>query len=866
MKKIKIIFLSFSMVFFLVLTIDNVKADDNLEKQIQTGWQEIADSKYYFDETGTMAKGVYEIAGEKYLFGVNTGKLYTNGLATTPDGKTYLTNSEGKLVTGFQTIDNKKYYFGQDGVMSKGIQEIEGSRYYFDNKTGILHTDELLEIDNNKYYATSDGKFYIGFKTIKDDKYYFDATGTMVKGVYEISGEKYLFGVNTGKLYTNGLATTPDGKTYLTNSEGKVVTGFQNFNGHKYYFNQDGVMSKGIQEIEGSRYYFDSKTGVLHTDELLELDNNKYYATSDGKFYIGFKTIKDDKYYFDATGTMVKGVYEISGEKYLFGVNTGKLYTNGLATTPDGKTYLTNSEGKVVTGFQTIDNKKYYFGQDGAMTKGIQEIEGSRYYFDGKTGILHTDELLELDNNKYYATSDGKFYIGFKTIKGAKYYFDETGTMVKGVYEISGEKYLFGVNTGKLYTDGFATTPDGNTYYTDTTGKLHNGWLTLKNDKYYFDQEGIMKTGLTLIDNEKYLFNSKGKMLIGIQEMNGHKYLFGVLTGKLYYGFATTPDGNTYYSNQEGILLNGLQKINGNIYLFGINSYKLYYGWATTPDGNKYYSNQEGIIQTGNQKIDGNWYHFDETGKLENGWQEFEGKKYYFFADGTKALGMQKIEGKRYLFNNKGEMLKENVQLWIDVSYAQGDIDWDSLWQSGEIDGVIIRIGSGAYVEDSRLARNIAAVKRLNIPYTTYYFSYAENKEEALQEAKNMINLYKKYGINSQLPSYYDIEYFSYMFKEQYQEIIETYSQYAASNGVSIKVYANKNFSENLFNEETRKYVDWIAHYTGENIGSTSAENIYSDKPRYLTNYFGSWRMWQYCNSGSVTGIKGRVDLNLVLY
>ena len=190
MTKIKIIFLSFSMVFFLVLTIDNVKADDNLEKQIQTGWQEIAGSKYYFDETGTMAKGVYEIAGEKYLFGVNTGKLYTNGLATTPDGKTYLTNSEGKVVTGFQTIGNKKYYFGQDGAMTKGIKEIEGSRYYFDSKTGVLHTDELLELDNNKYYATSDGKFYIGFKTIKDDKYYFDETGTMVKGVYEIFGEK----------------------------------------------------------------------------------------------------------------------------------------------------------------------------------------------------------------------------------------------------------------------------------------------------------------------------------------------------------------------------------------------------------------------------------------------------------------------------------------------------------------------------------------------------------------------------------------------------------------------------------------------------------------------------------------------------
>ena len=117
MKKIKIIFLSFGIVLFLVLTIDNVNADDNLEKQIQTGWQEISGSKYYFDETGAMAKGIYEIAGEKYLFGVNTGKLYTNGLATTPDGNTYYTDTTGKLHNGWLTLKNDKYYFDQEGIM-----------------------------------------------------------------------------------------------------------------------------------------------------------------------------------------------------------------------------------------------------------------------------------------------------------------------------------------------------------------------------------------------------------------------------------------------------------------------------------------------------------------------------------------------------------------------------------------------------------------------------------------------------------------------------------------------------------------------------------------------------------------------------
>ena len=121
-----------------------------------------------------------------------------------------------------------------------------------------------------------------------------------------------------------------------------------------------------------------------------------------------------------------------------------------------------------------------------------------------------------------------------------------------------------------------------------------------------------------------------------------------------------------------------------------------------------------------------------------------------------------------------------------------------------------------------------------------------------------MMFLYNKHGITPSISTYYDVEYYDYMSKQMYQDIIETYIGYTISRGVQTKVYANKNFAQNLFNEKTRSYVDWIAHYTNNQIEEGN--------PGKLTNYIGSWRGWQYTSKGKVPGISGYVDKNIFLY
>ncbi|MBQ6323527.1 MAG: hypothetical protein IJI22_01705, partial [Bacilli bacterium] len=132
------------------------------------------------------------------------------------------------------------------------------------------------------------------------------------------------------------------------------------------------------------------------------------------------------------------------------------------------------------------------------------------------------------------------------------YYFDETGKMQKGIIDVDGDKYLYGVSSGKLYRDGLATITYGDqagTYITDEEGIVQTGWIDYKEEKYYSKEDG--------------------KLVKGVQQIGEESYLFGVNSFKLYYGLASTPDGKTYYSNEEGVLQKGTFTIDGQDYTFG---------------------------------------------------------------------------------------------------------------------------------------------------------------------------------------------------------------------------------------------------------------------------------------------------------
>lgn len=205
-------------------------------------------------------------------------------------------------------------------------------------------------------------------------------------------------------------------------------------------------------------------------------------------------------------------------------------------------------------------------------------------------------------------------------------------------------------------------------------------------------------------------------------------------------------------------------------------------------------------------------------------------------------------------YSPSGKYLGDTKVKVIDVSYYQGDINWDTFAQESDCYGVILRLGYWDTL-DKKFERNINEIKRLNIPYGIYLFSYSTTINGALTESSFTNQMIDKYNLNPTLGIYYDIESWSSsngsssnnISKEQYDKIISTYIN-AVSNHVGnkykVRVYSGRWYAMNRLGQVSKSYVDWVAEYNS------------------TCKYDGSYSMWQYTSKGSVPGVNGNVDIS----
>ena len=534
----------------------------------------------------------------------------------------------------------------------------------------------------------------------------------------------------------------------------------------------------------------------------------------------------DGNIYYYKDGIELKGLHVIDGNKYHFGEVTGQL-KSGWSITLDKREYYSDSDGVVQEGFKEIDGNTYYFTFEEGMYKGLHVIDGNKYHFGEVTGQLKRGWSITLDKREYYSDSNGVVQEGFKEIDGNTYYFTFEEGMYKNSKVIGGIEYFF--NDRGILLDKWVTIDENTYYYKD--GKILKGLHIIDGNKYHFGEvTGQLKRGWSItLDKREYYSDSNGVVQEGFKEI----------------------DGNTYYFTFEEGMYKGLHVINGNKYHFGEVTGQLKRGWSITLAKKNYYSTNDGVIVTGNQFIDGNWYSFADDGSLKDGWQTINGKKYYFYSDGSRAKYIAKIAGVRYEFSATGELEHENIKIIVDISKHQGYINWDVLWASGEIDGVILRVGYSLGM-DSMFMYNLTQVNRLKIPYTIYHFSIAENAYEAQLEANHLVEWYTKNSLKPFMDVFYDIESWKegnsssdFISISDYDSIISTYKSILNNNGIGMSVYTGKNYAETRLSDYGRTQIGWIAHYAS------------------YCGYNGSYRGWQYTSKGSLQGISGNVDLSI---
>ena len=236
------------------------------------------------------------------------------------------------------------------------------------------------------------------------------------------------------------------------------------------------------------------------------------------------------------------------------------------------------------------------------------------------------------------------------------------------------------------------------------------------------------------------------------------------------------------------------------------------------------------------------------------GWHEIDGKSYYYKEDGTPATGKQIIGGVEYEFDESGYLITKERSIGIDVSKWQGEIDWAKVANDpAGIEFAIIRCGNrysktGDIVEDPYFRENIEGAIKNGIKVGVYFYSQAITKAEAVEEASAALELVK--GYNLQLPIYIDTESSGgradALTKQERTEILKTFCEVVKNAGYKPGVYSGAYwYNNNVIVSEIEQYHIWVAQYNDE-----------------LT-YKGRYDIWQYTSSGSVAGIKGKVDMNI---
>ena len=198
----------------------------------------------------------------------------------------------------------------------------------------------------------------------------------------------------------------------------------------------------------------------------------------------------------------------------------------------------------------------------------------------------------------------------------------------------------------------------------------------------------------------------------------------------------------------------------------------------------------------------------------------------------------------KYFGMEKSEPETKNLLKGIDVSYAQGVIDWEKVKASGQVDFAILRAGYGRETTqvDTRFERNYAACKRLGIPVGAYWYSYATTVAEAEQEAKVCLQTIQ--GKQFEYPVAFDIEEARCL--PQADALSTTFCTALENAGYYTAIYTFKSALESNFSAAVKNRYDIFLSHIGVQ----------------QTDYAGSYGLWQYSWTGCIPGISGDVDLD----
>lgn len=324
------------------------------------------------------------------------GRTYHQGWKQ-QDGKWWYRNLNGSYpVSQWKTDNGQSYYFDEQGYMVTGWQQMSNQWYYF-FPNGNAAGEGWQLINGSWYYFLSDHRMAIGWQAVNGSYYYLQQSGQMMQdGWLRIDDKWYLFdarGVMQSDLWTNGYYIKPNGEM--------AASEWGHKDNHWYYFNSDGHVVSGWQQIKNDWYYFDTN-GIMQSDCWI----GSYYLLPDGRMALNtWDLFHDQWYYLDSNGSKAVGWRQIDGYWYWFDEN-GVMASNAWIS---GQYYV-NSSGRMLTDSWCFDQGKwYYLSSDGRYQTGWLYYNNNWYY------LLNNGEMAvdrRVDQDRYYVDNNGVYQPG----------------------------------------------------------------------------------------------------------------------------------------------------------------------------------------------------------------------------------------------------------------------------------------------------------------------------------------------------------------------------------------------------------------------------------------------------------------------
>lgn len=211
-------------------------------------------------------------------------------------------------------------------------------------------------------------------------------------------------------------------------------------------------------------------------------------------------------------------------------------------------------------------------------------------------------------------------------------------------------------------------------------------------------------------------------------------------------------------------------------------------------------------------------------------------------------------DGSRMYYNDPDY----TTALGIDVSSHQGEIDWQKVADAG-IEFAMIRLGYRGYGSEGTLnmdpyfQQNLLGAMGAGLKVGVYFYSQAITTLEAAEEAQFVLSALE--GIPLEYPVVYDWETVSAdgartkgLDNAVLTDCAITFCETVALSGYKPMIYYNLPVGYTHYQlDRLTAYDKWFAQY------KVTKPSMYYD-----------FRIWQYSDSGSVPGIDGKVDMDII--